>query len=280
MTNTQELQEKYAGIELGVDLERELGISQINGENTVGEPDEVDQTLDSLFAQTQPSSADAPQQGVSSNEGTTQEISTNDAPTDWLDLIARAEIDTKQTDAPEIEVTQTEIDPQFADTFKNTFGFDAGELRDGIKTFNETLSINKQLQAQVQALMQEVQQVKAAQTHDAQIKTLQTEWGISGADFEARMQQVLQAYSKLPAHAQQKYGDAQGAKYIWNLIEKEQRTKASSVPQFDRGRGQAQSGNKTLTWANVDEMRGKKGEAWYEANEPKIITIMKQQGTI
>jgi len=278
MENNQALQERYAGIELGEELERELGISQVREGTEPGAPDEVDQRLDDLFAQTQPSSADAPLQGVSNGQAATQETSVDDTPTDWLDLIARAEVDNRQVDAPEVEVTQTEIDPQFADTFKNTFGFDAAELRDGIKTFQETLNINKQLQAQVNSLIQEVQQVKAAQTHEAQVKSLQQEWGLTGADFEARMQQVLNAYSKLPAHAQQKYGDAQGAKYIWNLIEKEQRTKAGSVPQFDRGRGQSQAGKKALTWGEIDAMRTAKGEAWYEANEPKLIQIMSQQG--
>ena len=242
-----------SGVELGAELEQEVLQSTIQ-EPVAKEPitvpavSEVEQRLNAL-TEVEPE--------VVEPEVEQARVKTDDPTDDLMKAWEKLDPDSVfNVEKEPLALPETPEAQKFAEDFKQYLGFDVTELREGVQSF--------------QQMQKEIQTYRAQKAVDKQLSDLKSEWKIDGADFDARMEKVVERFGKLPQGERDKFDSIEGTKFIWARIEQEERAKndkSKSVPTFEKSRSKSTPGAKPVfTQAEIDGMSMEQ----YERNADKI----------
>lgn len=117
---------------------------------------------------------------------------------------ATAETQTSETsDEPNFDAPEMKA---FADQFKQYTGID---LKKAFDTYN-------QMAQQLETIRQQQQEVEFQQA----VTNLKSEWGVNDAEFNSRIQAVLEYSNKLPEDLRQQFDSPNGIKMLWKQISK------------------------------------------------------------
>ena len=210
--------------------------------------DDLQERLDSL---------DKPQEEASTQSNDVQPESGEKLPSlDELDLPTEQPQSTSTKEVPVQEsagLPETPEAKKFAEDFKQYLGFDISELRGGIQEleqYRQQIALEKQQQAQ-----------------EKQLGSLQQEWGLDKAEFDGRMNQIIDRFQKYSPEMQQRLDTLEGAKLIWAKIEQEMKD-SNSVPQFQKSSFNGSGGKKFLFSASEIKAMNK---SEYSKNADKIL---------
>ncbi len=158
-----------------------------------------------------------------------------------------------QNQPTEPKVAEPSTDPDFArfnEDFKKYAGVDFKEAMESFKF---------------------VQQKYHEQAVNEQKRQLATEWGVEGDEFESRLTQVRDRWSRLKPELQKQYDTNEGIKLIWTHIENEQAKNQKQVPGLQRSNTKIPAGTQAkydFTQRQIDKMSNEE----YQKNSGRIMT--------
>lgn len=193
----------------------------------------------------------------STDEAVEESVDTQEqTETDGSESTEASDIDLSMLDLPEEKTEETtEEDIRTAPGYK--------EFSEDFKKFTG-LELDKAVE-----LIGELQTYKQQQVIDTQKRQLETAWGVSGSEFDARLAQVQERFTKYPPELQARLDNPEGAQLIWAKIQQEQVAKSNSkkVPQLQKGsKATAQSSKYLFTRQQIAQMNN----AEYTKNAQKI----------
>ncbi len=181
---------------------------------------------------------------------TETQVTQEQAPTYDDELAAALAAQNQPTQEQTPEVT---ADPDFArfnEDFKKYAGVDFKEAMESFKF---------------------VQQKYHEQAVNEQKRQLATEWGVEGDEFESRLTQVRDRWSRLKPELQKQYDTNEGIKLIWTHIENEQAKNQKQVPGLQRSSTKIPAGMQAkydFTQRQIDKMSNEE----YAKNAGRIMT--------